>query len=154
MRLTTIAIDKVRYRPWRDAADEYLKRIKRYGVRVTELELKPPRGKRSDADQRRAEGELLAAALPDGALSVVLDERGRQLDSPSLAAWIGERRDLGQPLAFVVGGTNGHAEPIRKRASLLLSLSAMTLPHELARVVLYEQIYRAFTILAGEPYHR
>jgi 23S rRNA (pseudouridine1915-N3)-methyltransferase len=85
---------------------------------------------------------------------VLLDSRGKQHSSEQLAEWLGRQRDQGQQLiVFAVGPADGWTEEARKRANLLLSLGAMTLPHELARVVLSEQIYRAFTILSGHPYH-
>jgi 23S rRNA (pseudouridine1915-N3)-methyltransferase len=86
---------------------------------------------------------------------VLLDERGKQLSTNKLTDWLRQKRDEGQQrLVFAVGPADGWLEAHRAHASLLLSLSPMTLPHELARVVLSEQLYRAFTILAGHPYHR
>jgi 23S rRNA (pseudouridine1915-N3)-methyltransferase len=86
--------------------------------------------------------------------TVVCDSRGRQMSSEAFAKWIGARRDRGaQFLVFAVGPPDGWSEEARKRADLLLSLGTMTLPHALARLVLAEQVYRAFTILAGHPYH-
>ncbi len=88
-------------------------------------------------------------------LVVLLDERGRQFSSKEFAAWLGARRDEGRQLiVFAVGPADGWSDTGRKRADLLLSLGPMTLPHELARVVVAEQVYRAFTILSGHPYHR
>ena len=86
---------------------------------------------------------------------MVLDERGRLLDSLKFAKWL-ERMTIDQPygVTFVVGGDVGLAEDVRQRADLLLSLSAMTLPHQLARVVLLEQIYRACTLMRNIPYHK
>lgn len=85
---------------------------------------------------------------------VLLDTRGRRFSSEELAAWLGRQRDEGrQRLVFAVGPADGWSDEERAQAALLLSLGPMTLPHELARVVLSEQVYRAFTILAGHPYH-
>ena len=85
---------------------------------------------------------------------VLLDERGRLFSSPQFAAWLGVRRDEGRQLmVFAVGPANGWSDAARARAQLLLSLGPMTLPHELARVVMAEQIYRAVAILSGHPYH-
>jgi 23S rRNA (pseudouridine1915-N3)-methyltransferase len=85
---------------------------------------------------------------------VMLDARGRTLSSEELAAWIGRERDTGtQHLHFAVGPADGWSKESRERANLLLSFGPMTFPHELARVMLAEQLYRAFTILAGHPYH-
>jgi len=85
---------------------------------------------------------------------VLLDSRGRQFSSEELAGWLGRQRDEGrQRVIFAIGPADGWSSDERAQAGLLLSLGAMTLPHELARVVLSEQVYRAFTILAGHPYH-
>jgi 23S rRNA (pseudouridine1915-N3)-methyltransferase len=87
-------------------------------------------------------------------IAALLDSRGRQLSSEQFAEWLGKQRDEGQQtIVFAIGPADGWSEEARKRAHLLLSLGPMTLPHELARVVLSEQIYRAFTILSGHPYH-
>jgi 23S rRNA (pseudouridine1915-N3)-methyltransferase len=96
-------------------------------------------------------GKLSARTTPVMAL---LDQRGKQFSSEALAEWLRGLRDEGrQRMVFAIGPTDGWSDEERKRASLLLSLGAMTLPHELARVVISEQLYRAFTILAGHPYH-
>ncbi len=85
---------------------------------------------------------------------VLLDSRGKSLSSESFAAWLGQQRDTGrQSIAFAIGPASGWSEDARQKAGLLLSLGPMTLPHQLARVVLLEQLYRAFTILTGHPYH-
>ncbi len=88
------------------------------------------------------------------AIAVLCDARGRRMSSEAFAEWVGMRRDGGaQHLVFAVGPPDGWSEAARRRADLLLSLGTMTLPHALARLMLAEQIYRAFTILAGHPYH-
>jgi 23S rRNA (pseudouridine1915-N3)-methyltransferase len=90
-----------------------------------------------------------------GSLLVLLDEQGKQFSSEELARWLRRHRDEGQQrVVFAIGPADGWSDEERVRAGLLLSLGPMTLPHELARVVLSEQLYRAFTILAGHPYHR
>jgi 23S rRNA (pseudouridine1915-N3)-methyltransferase len=88
------------------------------------------------------------------AIAVLLDSRGQQMTSEKFAAWIGRHRDNGaQQIIFAIGPADGWSESDKKRASLLLSLGPLTLAHALARVVLAEQVYRAFTILTGHPYH-
>lgn len=88
------------------------------------------------------------------AVAVLLDSRGRQMSSEVFAAWLGARRDEGtQQIVFAVGPASGWSEAARKRAQLLLSLGPMTMAHWLARLVMAEQLYRAFTILTGHPYH-
>jgi len=88
------------------------------------------------------------------AVTVLLDSRGRQMTSESFAEWLGKQRDTSaQQIVFSIGPASGWSDSTRKKATLLLSLGTMTLAHALARLVLAEQIYRAFTILAGHPYH-
>jgi 23S rRNA (pseudouridine1915-N3)-methyltransferase len=90
-----------------------------------------------------------------GSVLVLLDGQGKQFSSEELARWLRRQRDEGQPrVVFAIGPADGWSHAERAQAGMLLSLGPMTLPHELARVVLSEQIYRAFTILAGHPYHR
>jgi 23S rRNA (pseudouridine1915-N3)-methyltransferase len=85
---------------------------------------------------------------------VALDERGKALSTVEFAQWLGKQQQAGKDLAFVIGGDEGLSEQVRTRATLVLCLSRFTLPHRLARLVLMEQLYRAFTVLRGEAYHR
>src|SRR5690606_18149242 len=98
--------------------------------------------------------ELLLKAAPPGALIVALDERGRALDSAGFAAQLARWRDAGRDLAFLIGGADGLDDEVRAKAGFLLSLGPMTWPHQLARVLLAEQLWRAYSILSGHPYHR
>lgn len=139
-----------------EAVDRYLNRIKHFfPIEVTEI--KPERGRQSSNDVAimRAQSARLLAAIPDRGYTVVLDERGQTLDSLKFAKWL-ERLtiDRSDGVNFVVGGDVGLDESVRDRADKLLSLSAMTLPHILARVVLVEQIYRACTLMRNIPYHK
>lgn len=152
MRLHCVAIDRIRAPHYRAAADDYLQRLRRY-LPCQELELKPFQARNPDLVRQHESAKLLAAA-PDGAKLVALDERGRALTSPAFARWLGDLIDTSQPLCFIIGGAFGLDDAARARAHTLLQLSAMTLPHELARALLYEQLYRAMTILRGEPYHK
>jgi len=138
--------------------DRYLGRIKHfYPVEV--LEVAPERGRQSESDaaiiRRRSESARLLAAIPPRGFTVVLDERGQPMDSLKFAKWL-ERLTIDQPhgVNFVMGGDAGLDESVKKRAQTLLSLSAMTLPHQLARVLLLEQIYRACTLMRNIPYHK
>jgi len=108
------------------------------------------------ADARKAdEASRLVKAAGTASERVVLDEGGKALSSQGFASWIAQRRDGGcRTLAFLIGGPDGHGPEAVAGAALKLSLSPLTLPHGLARVVLIEQLYRAATILAGHPYHR
>ena len=110
-----------------------------------------------DQDQFASEAALGKSLQKSGrapARLILLDARGRTMSSEELAAWIGRERDTGtQHLHFAIGPADGWSKESRDRADLLLSFGPMTFPHELARVMLAEQLYRAFTILAGHPYH-
>jgi 23S rRNA (pseudouridine1915-N3)-methyltransferase len=101
-----------------------------------------------------AEATRLRAALPEGALLVALDERGRDWTTRQLADALRGWRDAGEMPAFVIGGADGLDPDFKRSARLELRLSSLTLPHALARVLLIEQLYRAWSILAGHPYHR
>lgn len=145
------AIGRAGRGPERDLYDHYAGRI-RWPLVLRELEEKR---KLPAAELMRREGELLLAAAPVGAVLVALDRRGRTLDSEALARQLGRWRDDSvSGIAFLIGGADGHAEPLLKKASLVLSFGAMTWPHQLARAMLAEQIYRSQQVLAGHPYHR
>jgi 23S rRNA (pseudouridine1915-N3)-methyltransferase len=101
-----------------------------------------------------AEATRLRAAIPDGALIVALDERGRDWTTRQLADKLAEWRDAAEKPAFVIGGPDGLDADLKRAARVELRLSSLTLPHALARVLLVEQIYRAWSILSGHPYHR
>ena len=116
-------------------------------IRVELVETKPARDK-------DAEGEKLLDAVPSGATILALDERGKAVSTQGLSVMLSEwMRDASHP-AFVIGGADGLSEAVKQRASKLISLSTLTLPHQLVRVVLAEQLYRAWSILARHPYHR
>lgn len=103
---------------------------------------------------RQIESERILAALPQGSLPVVLDERGVQADTRELADWLQRWREEGVSPAFVIGGADGLDDNVKARAHKLMGVSRLTLPHALVRVVLAEQLYRATSILKGHPYHR
>ena len=137
-----------------DAIADFLKRFPA-DFSVDLRELKPePRDGRPPERIRAAEGERLRAALPAGSVTVALDERGRDLTSTAFAEQLGRWRDRGDSPSFVIGGPDGLTDELRRGAQLLLRLSSMTLPHALARLLLVEQLYRAWSILARHPYHR
>ncbi len=111
---------------------------------------------RNDKSQQamEAEGEQILAKLERGEFVVLLDERGRELDSRGLAARLAGWQNDGRDLCFVIGGPDGVSDKCRQRADFTLSLSQLTLPHGLARVLLAEQLYRAHALQTGHPYHR
>ncbi len=154
MHLTIIAVGRLKEAYFRDAVAEYLKRLTPYAV-VEVVEVPDRDVSRDEPRALAEEGAAVLRALPDGDHVIALDIRGRQRDSESLAVHLA---DLGlggrSSVAFVVGGAAGLSDDVLVRADERLSLGPMTLPHQLARVVLLEQIYRAFRINRGEPYHR
>jgi 23S rRNA (pseudouridine1915-N3)-methyltransferase len=134
---------------------EYVKRLPPE-IRIELVELKPEdRGAGKTAEKAVAlEGSRIVAAIPEGATVYALDEKGRTVTTQGLAVMLaGWMRDGTHP-AFVIGGADGLSEEVKQRADKLISLSALTLPHALVRVVLAEQIYRAASILTNHPYHR
>ncbi len=139
---------------WERLCAGYRRRIRRLAP-VRDLPVRA-RGNVGDARRRlRAEGEALLAALPDPCRIVAVDRRARARSSVDLAEWLaGVARDWPHPVAFLVGSDLGLSEEVLERARDGLSLGPLTLPHELARLVLYEQIYRALAIRAGIQYHR
>ena len=135
--------------------EEYARRLGSK-LKLTLVQIEPGR-RRAGQDPRpaiEAEGRKILAAVHPGEFVVALDEHGRQLATRAFADWLTARMHSGQDLAFLVGGPDGFAPEVRARANLLLSLSPLTLPHALVRVVLAEQLYRALSILAHHPYHR
>ena len=151
MKLTFLSVGKDRSGLFSPGVDEYIKRLG-HTAKVSVLEL--PESRASGVKAKEEEGAaLLGKVSPRDAL-VALDERGRALSSVYFAKWLGRQQDSGKDLAFVIGGDEGLSDAVREKASLVLSLSAMTLPHRLARLMLVEQVYRGFSILRGEPYHK
>lgn len=138
---------------WERLAAGYRKRIERWAP-VRELAVKV-RGAGEGAERLAAEGEALLAALPDPCWIVALDRRGRALSTEELAERLDRlRRDWPHPVAFLVGSDLGLAPEVLGAARLRLSLGPMTYPHELARLMVYEQLYRVLSIHAGIKYHR
>jgi 23S rRNA (pseudouridine1915-N3)-methyltransferase len=134
---------------------EYAKRMPRES-RIELVELKPEKrgGGKSTQQILDAERERIVSALPQGARFVVMDERGESWTTQRLAQAITGWQQQGGDVAFIIGGADGLHDDIKRRAEKMLALSAMTLPHGLARVLLSEQLYRAATIIQGHPYHR
>lgn len=135
--------------------NEYAKRMPPE-ARLELVELKPEeRGAGRPAQKAKAvEGERILEAIPQGATVLALDERGKAVTTQGLSVMLSEwMRDATHPV-FVIGGADGLSEDVKKRADKLVSLSALTLPHALVRVLLAEQLYRAWSILARHPYHR
>lgn len=155
MRLRVIAVG-TRMPAWVDAGfEDYARRLQQ--ALPVELKELPAARRSATTPATRAmaeEGARIVAALAPRDYLVALDERGREYSTQELAQWLEERRRSGQDLACVIGGADGLAPDVLRRAQQRWSLSRLTLPHGLVRVVLIEQLYRASTLLAGHPYHR
>lgn len=155
MRWRVIAVG-TRMPRWVDEAfADYVRRLgSQHALGLDELAPAPRTRGRATAGAVRTEGERLLAKLRPGEFVAVLDEGGRELSTRELAEWVTARQRDGRDVAFLIGGPDGLAEAVRERGDFTWSLSRLTLPHALARVVLAEQLYRAHTLLAGHPYHR
>ncbi|MFB3149791.1 MAG: 23S rRNA (pseudouridine(1915)-N(3))-methyltransferase RlmH [Alphaproteobacteria bacterium] len=151
MRILIAAVGRAKRGPALDLYDHYANRL-RWPLALKEIEARPA-GTAKVRKQREA--ELLLRAVPAGARLIALDEGGKTLPSAEFAAMIAEARDSGvDDLVFAIGGADGHAGALLKKADLVLALGPMTWPHLLVRGMLAEQLYRAQQILAGHPYHR
>ena len=146
-----LSVGKDRSGLFAPGVEEYAKRLQHYAR--TELK-ELPESRASGDKARNEEGSALLARLSARDQLVALDERGKALSTLELAQWVGKQQQASKDLAFVIGGDEGLSEEVRSRAALVLSLSRFTLPHRLARLVLLEQLYRTFTVLKGEAYHR
>jgi 23S rRNA (pseudouridine1915-N3)-methyltransferase len=156
MRIMVVVVGRVRP-PLDEAVREYEARAARYWkLSVEEVDAGVGRGGAVDPDQvRRAEGERILARLPESGELWLLTRKGRGMASEALAEALGQRALHGlPPVAFCIGGAFGFSPEVREASRRRISLSPMTLPHEMARLILAEQIYRAGTILRGEPYHK
>lgn len=156
MNITVVAVGKLKERFWTEACAEYLKRLQPYArVQVKEVaDVDPARVGGIDAARAR-EGAAIVAALPPSAHVLLLAIEGKERSSVELSRRIDALAlDGTSDLAFVIGGSDGVDDAVRARANETLSFGRITLPHNLARVVLLEQLYRAFKISRGEPYHK
>lgn len=154
LKVRLVSVGKDRSGLFEPAVQEYASRLSHY-TRFELVELPEATGRKLKAgDAKTAEAEAILARRKPQDWVVALDERGKELDSVELSRYLAKAQGGSKDLLFVIGGDEGLDESVRQAAHLTLSLSRMTLPHRLARVVLIEQIYRAFTILKGEPYHK
>jgi len=139
MRYRLVAVGRMKNPALRAVCDEYIDRLRHY-TKVEEREVK--------------EEARVLGAVPEGARLVALTRRGEEWTSEQLAEWIGRWEMEGRDVTLAIGGSETLPDEVLRKAERLWSLSRLTLPHELARVVVYEQLYRAHTIRRGEPYHR
>ena len=147
MKITVIAVGKMKDGPLTSLFDTYAKRL-RWKIELREIDIK----KSNPAEQQEAECAQILSVVPPGTKLIVCDERGRTPTSVEFARQIEQWQS--DQIIFAIGGADGMNDAVRQRADLLLSFGRLTWPHQLARVMLVEQIYRAQTILDNHPYHR
>lgn len=159
MKLLIHAVGRMKSGPERELVDRYAERVDKAGRALgfsglSIRELTESRAARPEA-RKQDEARDLLPGMADGGFAVVLDERGKSMASEPFADLLARQRDAARPsMHFVIGGADGHGPALIERADLLLSFGTMTWPHQIVRVLMAEQIYRAITILSGHPYHR
>ncbi len=159
MRISVFAVGRMKSGPERELADRYLVRFKKTGASLglefsSVTEIVESRAQQADLRKQEESAQLLKA-LDAGGVLVLLDERGKTMASEVFASSIAKFRDEGKrQLLLAIGGPDGHDAALRERADLVLALGAMTWPHQIVRILVAEQLYRATTILSGHPYHR
>lgn len=159
MRITIVAVGKIKERFYTQAIEEYSKRLGRYcKLSVVEVgDEKTPDNAREALERqiREKEGQRVLSAVKENSYVIALDIQGEMLDSEALAGKIGKLAGSGiSHIVFIIGGSLGLSQSVLSRADYRLSFSSLTFPHQLMRVILLEQIYRGFRILEGEPYHK
>jgi 23S rRNA (pseudouridine1915-N3)-methyltransferase len=159
MRILIAAVGRLKQGPERDLAERYRKRASATGrsVGLADIDIVEVKESRADNVERRMLEESIAVAniIPEGAVTVILDERGESLSSAAFAGHLQAWRAENQPaVVFVIGAANGIAAGLRDKAKLAIAFGAATWPHQFVRIMLLEQLYRAMTILSGHPYHR
>ena len=158
VQLTIVTVGTLKEKYLADAVSEYKKRLSQY-ARVEEINIKEePIANEDDRTQVAraldAEGERIIAALPRDAARIALCVEGKQYDSLGLASLVGRLCDESGKIALVIGSSHGLSDAVKAECKVRLSVSALTFPHQLMRVILYEALYRSFTILAGKRYHK
>jgi 23S rRNA (pseudouridine1915-N3)-methyltransferase len=161
VQISIFAIGRMKSGPERELADRYCDRFAKsapaLGLHFSGVTEKPESMARDAATRKREEATLLATHLDavPGSLLVLLDETGKSLPSPAFAELVQRHRDAGaKRMVFAIGGADGHDAAVKDRAHVLMSFGQATWPHQLVRVMLGEQLYRAATLLSGHPYHR
>lgn len=158
MRITIVAVGRLKPGPERDLVERYVQRVTAAGrasglPALDIVEIDESRARRPE-DRRADEARLIGARVPPGAAVVALDERGRDLTTEDFAGLVMRHRDEARDIALVIGGPDGLDPDLLAKAGRRLRFGAMTLPHQFVRVLIAEQIYRVATILSGHPYHR
>lgn len=159
MKITVIAVGKIKEKFFSEAIAEYQKRLSRYcKLEIVQVADEKTPDKASDLQNeqiKQKEGERILAHIKDGAYVIALAINGKMLSSEQLSAELERLGNQGQSqIVMIIGGSLGLSKEVLDRADYKLSFSPMTFPHQLMRVVLLEQVYRGFKIMAGEPYHK
>lgn len=156
VKITVVAVGKLKERFWADAYAEYVKRLSAYAsIKMVEIPDRDPAKTGGEEAGRALEGKAILAAIPERSHVVLLDIGGKERSSEEIASHLNDLMLRGESsITFVIGGSCGVSSEVRARADERLSFGRITLPHNLARVVLLEQVYRAFKIMRGEPYHK
>lgn len=157
-QITVITVGTLKEDYLKEAVGEYKKRLSLY-ARVEEINIKEERiSNEDDNTEIRAaldtEADKILSAIPKGAAKIALCVEGKQYDSPALASLIGKYNDECGKIALIIGSSHGLSEKVKRECAVRLSFSQLTFPHQLMRVILYEALYRSFTILAGKRYHK
>ncbi len=156
--VTIISVGTLKEAYLRDAVAEYAKRLSQY-ARLEEINIKEEKISNEDspAEVSRAlecEADKILAAIPKGAARLALCVEGKQYDSVALASMIGKMCDESGKIALIIGSSHGLSDRVKRECDVRLSVSALTFPHQLMRVILLEALYRSFTILSGKKYHK
>ena len=156
--ITVISIGTLKENYLKDAVGEYKKRLSQY-AKIDEVNLKEEKIQNEDDQSEinralEAEADKIIAAIPKGASKIALCVEGKMYDSPALAKLIGRMNDESGKIALIIGSSHGLSERVKRECDVRLSISALTFPHQLMRVILFEALYRSFTILAGKKYHK
>lgn len=159
MRLSILAVGRMKSGPERDLYDRYADRILKSGKALHFMGLdlhEIAESRAQDTEKRKSkEANALIQLAGEGARIIVLDEKGKDFTSQEFSQLLKSEQDMGtQKLAFAIGGPDGHGDELKNVAVRKIRLGAMTWPHQIARILLVEQIYRGITILSGHPYHR
>lgn len=154
MKTELLFVGKTSDKRFEQAIDDYIKRVEHYmPIKLTIIPALKNTKNLSEEQQKTAEGELILRQLQPGDTLVLCDERGKEMRSMEFAKWLEVLQTRARRLVLVIGGPYGFSEAVYKRADCMVSLSRMTFSHQMVRLVLAEQIYRACTIIKGEPYH-
>ncbi len=152
--ITIVTVGSLKESYWRDAAAEYMKRLKLYAkLTIKELKEEPFKNEKDKKRVLAVEGAKILAAIPNDAACILLDIDAKQMRSEKFAVSLQEMGDRGNHLCFIIGGPLGVSDKVRQKAGLLVSLSQLTFTHQIARILLFEQLYRAVTIINRKTYH-